>query len=245
MSRKKIKTPKRVDLTPQQMEELCQRLEERRLEEADWEIIKGLAQTISFLSQALEEKSLSIKRLLNMVFGAGTESKKNILSKPKEEEKKDLSVENPVDTSEDDPDGKTGKPNDEKEPKGHGRNGADSYQGAKKVFIPHDSLKVGDLCPECGKGKVYRPRVPGVLVRVVGGAPIQATVYELEKLRCNLCGEIFTAKAPEDVGSEKYDETTGSIISLLKYGSGLCASGKHAQAKKIWLSVGRGFLWGH
>jgi len=32
-------------------------------------------------------------------------------------------------------------------------------------------LKVGDLCPECKKGKVYRPRVPGVLVRVVGGAP--------------------------------------------------------------------------
>jgi len=53
-------------------------------------------------------------------------------------------------------------------------------------------------------------------MRVVGGAPIQATVYKLEKLRCNLCREIFTAKAPEDVGSEKYDETTGSIISLLK-----------------------------
>lgn len=221
MSGKNMKTPKRVDLTPQQVEELCQRLEERRLEEADWELIKGLAQTITFLSQALEEKSISIKRLLNMVFGAGTESKKNILSKSKEEEKKDLPVENPDDTSADDPDGKTGKPDDEKKLKGHGRNGADSYQGAKKVFIPHDILKAGDPCPECGKGKVYRPRIPGVLVRVMGGAPIQATVYELEKLRCNLCGEIFTAKVPEDVGSEKYDETTGSIISLLKYGSGL------------------------
>ena len=213
MSRKKIKTPKRVDLTPQQIEALCQRLEERRLEEADWELIKGLAQTITFLSQALQEKSISIKRLLNMVFGAGTESKKNILTKSREEEKKDLPVENPDDTSADNP--------DEKGPKGHGRNGANSYQGAKKVFIPHDNLKAGDLCPECKKGKVYRPREPGVLVRVVGGAPIQATVYELEKLRCNLCGEIFTAKAPDDVGNKKYDETTGSIISLLKYGSGL------------------------
>jgi transposase len=221
MSRKKIKTPKRVDLTPQQMEELCQRLEERRLEEADWELIKGLAQTISFLSQALEEKSLSIKRLLNMVFGAGTESKKNILSEPEEEEKKDLPVENPDDTSEDDPDGKSGEPNDDKGPKGHGRNGADAYQGAKKISISHSTLKSGDLCPECKKGKVYRTKIPGIIVRVVGGAPVEARIYELEKLRCNLCGEIFTAKAPEDIGDKKYDETTGAIISLLKYGNGL------------------------
>src|SRR2546429_9874521 len=50
---------------------------------------------------------------------------------------------------------------------------------------------------------------------------LQATVYELEKLRCNLCGDVFTAKAPEGVGPEKYDETSTSMIALLKYGSGL------------------------
>jgi len=60
-----------------------------------------------------------------------------------------------------------------------------------------------------------------MLVRVVGGAPLQATVYELEKLRCNLCGEVFTAQAPEGVGSEKYDATSASMVALLKYGSGL------------------------
>jgi transposase len=61
---------------------------------------------------------------------------------------------------------------------------------------------------------------PGVVVRVVGRAPIQATVYELEKLRCNLCGEVFTAQAPQGVGDKKYDATAGAMISLLKYGSG-------------------------
>jgi hypothetical protein len=57
-------------------------------------------------------------------------------------------------------------------------------------------------------------------VRLKGQAPIGATVYELEKLRCNLCGEVFTARQPEEVGAEKYDATSASMIALLKYGSG-------------------------
>ena len=59
-----------------------------------------------------------------------------------------------------------------------------------------------------------------MLVRIKGQAPIEATVYELEKLRCNLCGEVFTAEAPEGVGEEKYDETAACMIALLRYGSG-------------------------
>ncbi len=50
---------------------------------------------------------------------------------------------------------------------------------------------------------------------------MEATVYEMEKLRCNLCGEIFTAQTPEVSGKDKYDETAGSMVALLKYGSGL------------------------
>jgi transposase len=45
-------------------------------------------------------------------------------------------------------------------------------------------------------------------------------VYELEKLRCNLCGEVFTAEVPEGVGREKYDATAASMMALLRYGSG-------------------------
>ena len=60
-----------------------------------------------------------------------------------------------------------------------------------------------------------------MLVRVVGQAPLAATVYELDRLRCNLCGEVFTAPEPEGIGPEKYDETTAAMIALLKYGSGM------------------------
>ena len=62
--------------------------------------------------------------------------------------------------------------------------------------------------------------IPKVVVRIVGNAPLAAKVYEMEKLRCNLCGLVFTAKEPDNIGNEKYDETAGTMIALLKYGSG-------------------------
>ncbi|MGO8792179.1 MAG: hypothetical protein ACLQVL_32990 [Terriglobia bacterium] len=58
-------------------------------------------------------------------------------------------------------------------------------------------------------------------MRVVGQAPLEATVYRLQKLRCSLCGEVFTAAAPPGVGTGKYDATASSMLALLKYGSGL------------------------
>ena len=111
--------------------------------------------------------------------------------------------------------------NDADKKPGHGRNGASSYTGAQKVVVPHPSMHTGDACPGCDKGKVYPQKEPRVLVRVVGQAPLAATVYELDRLRCNLCGEVFTAQEPEGVGPEKYDETTAAMIALLKYGSGM------------------------
>jgi transposase len=105
-------------------------------------------------------------------------------------------------------------------PKGHGRNGAAAFSGAKKVVVPHPTLHSGDACPGCEKGKVYSQKEPRTLVRIVGQAPLAATVYELDRLRCNLCGEVFTAQEPEGVGAEKYDETAAAMIAQLKYGSG-------------------------
>ncbi len=106
-------------------------------------------------------------------------------------------------------------------PAGHGRNGAEAFGGAQKVEIAHQSLKHGDRCPECGQGNVYGQKEPKVLVRIVGQAPLAATVYSLERLRCGACGQVFTAQAPEGVGPEKYDETAAAMIAQLKYGSGI------------------------
>jgi len=61
---------------------------------------------------------------------------------------------------------------------------------------------------------------PRTIVRIVGRAPLQAKVYELERLRCNLCGKVFTADLPPGDPGQKYDPTAIAMIALLKYGSG-------------------------
>jgi len=108
----------------------------------------------------------------------------------------------------------------EKQP-GHGRNAAAAFAGARKVEIAHSQLKPGDHCPGCPTGKVYAQKEPKTLVRIVGQAPLAATVYDLQRLRCNLCGQVFTAEEPEGVGPEKYDESAAAMIAQLKYGSGM------------------------
>ena len=75
--------------------------------------------------------------------------------------------------------------------------GPTAYTGAEKIEVPLATLQAGDPCPQCATGTVYETNRPGVLVRLVGQVPVGAKVYYLQKLRCNLCGVVFTAKSPE------------------------------------------------
>jgi transposase len=210
-----MKSPKRIDLNLDQVDALLKRVESGSLKESDYEIIKAMAETIHLLSQAVDEKATSIRRLLRMLFGASTEKLENLI-KNKDKNKSGSAGSN---TSGRDPADKKNKP--DQKPEGHGRNGAADYTGADQVKMLHATLKPGDKCPACLKGKVYDMSVPAVIVRITGKAPLQATVYQMQKLRCNLCGEIFKADTPSGVGEEKYDEASGAMIALLKYGSGM------------------------
>jgi len=188
--------------------------------------LKLALETLLFLTQELGKKRVSISKLKKMLFGDRTEKTGALLNKlaavaagvdgaaPAEATKKTTDERDSAGADADNPD-------KQQKPKGHGRNGASEYEGAQTVKIRHESLTPKDACPECGKGRVYSYSSPGILVRLSGYAPIGGKVYELEKLRCNLCGEVFTAAAPEGVGEEKYDATSGSIIALMKYGCGM------------------------
>lgn len=120
------------------------------------------------------------------------------------------------------PDADNAKQSDEttSPPPGHGRNGAEAFSGARRVEIKHQTLTHGDRCPECKQGNVYAQKEPKQLVRVTGQAPLAATVYSLERLRCGACGQVFTAQLPEGVGEDKYDASAAAMIAQLKYGSG-------------------------
>lgn len=185
-----------LDIKQDELDALLERVRTNSLKEGDYDLIKALVETVSYLSTLSDEKSASIKRLLNMLFGEKTEKA--------DRKKADESLKKPKEKT-----------------KGHGKNGASDYKGAQKIKVSHQTLKSGNDCPACFKGKVYGEKPPARIVRITGGAPFTATVYELQRLRCNLCGEVFTAKAPSNIGDEKYDARSGTMLALLKYGSGV------------------------
>ncbi|MGE3542143.1 MAG: hypothetical protein AB7N91_32605 [Candidatus Tectimicrobiota bacterium] len=85
---------------------------------------------------------------------------------------------------------------------GQGRLGAAAYAGAARVACRHETLRVGEVCPACGQGRLYT-LPPGVEIRIDGNALLSAVRYELEKLRCSACGQVFTAPLPVDAGEDK------------------------------------------
>jgi transposase len=57
----------------------------------------------------------------------------------------------------------------------------------------------------------------GGIIRIKGQPCAHVVSYVFNKLRCALCGETFTPKAPDDFQDEKYDEYFKSILVLSKY----------------------------
>jgi transposase len=208
------------------LEEILRRVEAKDLQAEDYETIRTVIESYVGLYFAVGDKNTTIQRLRKMLFGARSEKtsvviggRKNAQSPPAQD------AATPPATS---PDGKENTASaavvdgeNAVATPGHGRNGAEAYTGAEKIEVPHESLQAGDPCPKCEEGTVYETGRPGVLVRLMGQAPLRALVYYLQKLRCNLCGTVFTAQTPEGVGNKKYDATAGSMIALLKYGSGM------------------------
>jgi transposase len=200
----------RIDVSTEELEALLEQAKPA-LADDGYQKLKGAIRTLGYVTELLENQEATLASLRRLLCHSSTEKTGKVLKQAgiKTDEKKPK------------PSGTSTAQAPKTAAAGHGRNGAAAYRGARKVPVPHASLKAGDPCPngQCG-GKVYPQRDPGVLVRIKGQAPIAATVYELEKLRCHLCGDVFTAAAPEDVGEKKYDETATSMIAMLRYGSG-------------------------
>jgi len=227
--------PTIIELDMNQLEEILRRLDAKELDAADYETIKAVVGSYVYLVNAVGEKETTIRRLRQMLFGAKTEKIEAVIGGLKDADRASVSPEvvpkSPEGAAAEAQAGASADTsvkaatNDDSqasgEGAGHGRNGADAYTGAEKIEVRHESLSPGDPCPQCEEGTLYDTRRPGVLVRLMGEAPVGAKVYYLQKLRCNLCGDIFTAQTPEAAGETKYDATVGSMVALLKYGTGM------------------------
>jgi transposase len=215
-------TPPIIDVSNAQLEEVLHRVEQA-LDEKDVELIRAIFQSYLYVTDLVEDKNTSIRRLRQLLFGAGTEKTEAVVGqhadRPEATLPRDVGTGTEPAACEAAPKA-SGAVATEPARQGHGRNGADAYRGAERVHVPHPALGAGDACPACGQGTVYE-KAPGVLVRITGQPPLAATIYQLQKLRCHLCGQVFTAAAPAEAGGAKYDATAASMIALLKYGSGL------------------------
>jgi hypothetical protein len=84
--------------------------------------------------------------------------------------------------------------------RGHWRNPASIYQGARKVCYHHPELISGSRCPDLRcTGKVYRISRPHGFIQFAGQLVISATHYLQEVVRCPLCGKEYEAPLPEGV----------------------------------------------
>ena len=196
-----------IEVNLEELEALLERKREALGEEDYQKLQKGL-RALSYLTERISDQDTTITQLRALLVKPSTEKTSKVLEQ--------AGIKPPPQSN------SPPHPNQNKKPRpGHGRNGAAAYQGAERIKIPHGSLKSGDHCPECLQGKVYPQKDPAFRIRVVGQAPIAATVYELERLRCNLCGEVYEAEAPPSLGEKKYDESAGAMMGLLRYGSGV------------------------
>lgn len=201
----KNRKPALTDLDVGELHAIIKRSGTAPLDVKDRELLTSIVETLSWVMNMLEKAhtTLAFLRKSFSINKKKTEKTSEVLKRLEKEAEQPAGEEKEK----------------EKEKKGHGRNGADAYTGAEKLCVSHESLKPGDVCPKCG-GKLSL-KEPVRLVRLKGQAPLQSTIWEVERLRCNLCGEVFTATPPADIGKEKYDETSASMIALLRYGSGL------------------------
>lgn len=96
---------------------------------------------------------------------------------------------------------------------GQGRNGRNDFPGATKICVNHQAFKAGNVCPDCGKGKLVE-QTPKSALRFFGQPPIKLNIYLLQKLVCSLCSSIFSAAVPGEPEIPK--ESTGDPETKLK-----------------------------
>jgi len=200
----KEKAPKVVSLSTGQLEELLAQLR-GQLNPATYALVEPLLQTLVWLMALVEKKETTIGRLNRLLFGSRTEKTAQLLAQDKANDA-------PVD-----PTSTQARP----KPPGHGRHGITHYPGARRIPVAHPQFHPGDPCPACPQGKLYLVKTPGVVMRITAQPVIAADLYELEKLRCHLCGAVFTAPVPPQAGTSKYDPNVGLMLGLLRYGAGL------------------------
>ena len=218
-----------------EVQSLRQRLGTPHWRAEDWGLVDGILASYERMLTVLLEAKVSLKRLGTLLFGKRHRRKSSGLGRSSAGEgvraddrghdevcvgEASQGVDSPYESGDGSPKDNVKTPVTGGHRPGYGRLGADAYTGAERVECRHEELSVGQICPVCGQGRLYELQ-PGVELRIDGNALLSAIRYELEKLRCSACGEVFTAKLPDDAPLEKYSARARAVLAVGRYYLGL------------------------
>ena len=206
----------KVDLNEEKIEKLIDAIESSNLNDEYREQLISVLKAMVRLDQLVGMKDATIAKLRKIF---GKESERNSSHTKPASDKKEAK-------------GTTG---------GSGRRGHKEFGTAKVIEHSHESLKEKDLCPECHKGRLY-PIDPGVYVRIKGNLPLEPVIHRSEKLRCNLCGQVFEADFPEK-HEDKFDPESRAILSLLHYKASLPFYRQEMLYRQLGVPLARSTLW--
>lgn len=201
--------PMVMEKSADEIEDIIELVMATNLPESVKLFVIGCINLASWLPKGLMEHRITVTNLKRLIFGKGDKNQKSSHHSKRSNE----SAKTEKNKSGDAPPHKS---NDKKQLKGHGRLPHSAYENASEHHIELDGLKAGELCPlECG-GKLYQLD-PGIIINIKGQNLGLVDKYWLEKLRCGLCGEIFTAQKPDNVSKDKYQPSFKAMLALQKY----------------------------
>jgi transposase len=238
--------PDELHLSPDEGDALIERLERNTLSAEDRRALVQVVRWVFWLFFVVQEAQLSLKRLRTLIFGKASRAPQGggaaggvgvgeaerghgpvpgKVSGPQASPAAPLSALGRGHTDAGGVEARRGghRP-------GQGRLGAAVYTRAVQVECRHEDLRIGEVCPVCGQGRLYA-LPPGVEIRIDGNALLSAMRYELEKLRCSTCGQTFIAPLPADAGAEKYSPRARAVLVVSRYYLGVplyCIEGYQA-----------------
>ncbi len=235
----KAKAPKRkrgnpsiVDVDPAKVQEVLARIR-LQIDAADFGLIKGMAETLTFVMDLLRKQRTTIARL-RRVFRFTSEKTATVVggtdqgSAGASEETSEATTKPAADAADGSdpaaaapPRPAEEKPKPKPKAKGHGRIATSEYETAQHIPVAHQSLCAGNVCPGCACGTLYDTKAPAQVLRITGQPVLAAVCWDCQRLRCSACGVTYTAPAPKEAQGSKYDESAVSMLALCRYGLGL------------------------
>jgi hypothetical protein len=159
--------PARLDVSREELQNLLEHACTRALSEPEYQHLKAAVDTPVYLTQLVEDKNTTIGRLHQILFGSSSGKMSQVLetlaaSRASSEKQLSAAAENVPQCCQ-----------SRSRAQGMAVMGLRTIRVRARLRLNMLSLKSGNRCPGCQKGKLYLLTTPGVLIRVVarGSSP--------------------------------------------------------------------------